>query len=139
MYRYEYHVSYHLHATHLIKIIILPNQLLKLTLNIDNLLLRNLELHQRHSCLLQMAEKADFRRLQEHQTLTSPIRTSSPSDQRGGYNPSDRPVDRIVRSNPQPEYRALSPQRRYRSKFRTSRCRIRRKYSFVFCCFLLAV
>ena len=70
--------------SYLVEIVILPDQRLQLTLNIHNLLRRDLKLHQRHPRLLQMAKEANLTGLQEHQTLAftrcSPCRPPNTMD-----------------------------------------------------------
>lgn len=52
----------------LVKIIVLPNELLQLRLDVHDALRRELKLHERNPSFFQMLQEPDLRRLQKHET-----------------------------------------------------------------------
>ena len=61
---------------YLVQIVVLANELLQLRLNIDNLLSREVKLHDGYPSLLQMLQEPYFRGLQEHQTAALSVRST---------------------------------------------------------------
>lgn len=47
-------------GTYLVQVVVLSNELLQLGLDVDNLRLRELKLHYRHTGLLEMLEESDL-------------------------------------------------------------------------------
>lgn len=76
--------------THLVQVVVLANELLQLGLDVDDLLGRELELHDRNARLLQVLQEPDLRRLQEHQTATLAVCAT------GGTTDSVDVVSRVI-------------------------------------------
>ena len=62
--------------THLVQVIVLANEHLKLALDVQNLLGRKLELDERDLRLLEVAQETHLVGLQEHQTLALAVGTT---------------------------------------------------------------
>jgi hypothetical protein len=84
--------------THLVQIVVLANKLLELRLNVDDLVRREFELDYGHACFLQMLQESDFGRLQEHQTATLGIGTTSGTTDT--VNVVSRVIWRVKLNNP---------------------------------------
>lgn len=66
-------------SMYLVEIVVLPNELLQLRLNIDDLRARELELHHGHTRLLEVLQEADLGRLEEHQAAALAVCTTGRS------------------------------------------------------------
>lgn len=58
-----------------VQIVILPDELLQLRLDIIDAFGREIEFHQRHASFLEVFEESDFRRLKEHETSAFAVGT----------------------------------------------------------------
>lgn len=76
---------------YLVEVVVLANELLQLRLHIDNLGGRELELHDRHACILEVLQETNLGRLEEHQTATLAFGTT------GGTSDTVNVVARIIR------------------------------------------
>lgn len=63
-------------SMYLVEIVVLPNELFQLRLNVHNLRARELKLHHRHTRLLEVLQEADLGRLEEHQTAALAVGTT---------------------------------------------------------------
>lgn len=66
----------HESLAYLVEVVVLTNQLFKLGLHVDNLLGREIKLHNWHSRFLEILQEPNFRRLQEHQAAALAVGTT---------------------------------------------------------------
>lgn len=76
---------------YLVEVVVLADELLQLRLHIDNLGSRELELHNRHTSILEVLQETNLGRLEEHQTATLAFGTT------GGTSDTVNVVTRIIR------------------------------------------
>lgn len=76
---------------YLVEVVVLANEFLQLRLHVDNLGGRELELHDRHTCVLEVLQETNLGRLEEHQTATLAFGTT------GGTSDTVNVVARIIR------------------------------------------
>ena len=141
-------------SMYLVEIVVLPNELLQLRLNIDDLRARELELHHGHPRLLEVLQEADLGRLEEHQTAALAVGTTGRSadtvnvvarviwgveldDPVDGGDLGENGQSSLYKKVGQgrDKHQGHEQQRRYRSGFPAWRCRTRRKCWCVFAAF----